>query len=78
MAQGLNLVGLKRSNFTKDKIRGLRTAYRMLFANEGTAAERIEDVATQFSKEHAVMEIIDFMRAGSQRGITQPKSTNET
>ena len=50
----------------------------MLFANEGTAAERIEDVAPQFSKEHAVMEIIDFMRAGSQRGITQPKSTNET
>ncbi|MBO43969.1 MAG: acyl-[acyl-carrier-protein]--UDP-N-acetylglucosamine O-acyltransferase [Rhodospirillaceae bacterium] len=75
---GLNLVGLKRSNFTKDKIRGLRTAYRMLFANEGTAAERIEDVATQFSKERAVMEIIDFMRAGSQRGITQPKSSNET
>ena len=75
---GLNLVGLKRGNFSKDKIRGLRTAYRMLFADEGTAAERVEDVAVQFSSEPAIMEIVDFMRANSQRGITQPKSSHET
>ncbi len=75
---GLNLVGLKRGDFTKDKIRGLRTAYRMLFADEGTAAERVEDVAAQFADEQAVMEIVDFMRADSQRGVTQPKSTHET
>jgi len=75
---GLNLVGLKRGDFTKDKIRKLRSAYRMLFADEGTAAERVEDVAAQFSDEQAVIEIVDFMRADSQRGITQPKSTHET
>ncbi|MGY8992490.1 MAG: acyl-ACP--UDP-N-acetylglucosamine O-acyltransferase [Rhodospirillales bacterium] len=75
---GLNLIGLKRRKFGKDKIRSIRTAYRMLFADEGTASERVEDVATEFSGELEVMEIVDFMRAESQRGITQPKSAHET
>ena len=34
---GLNLIGLKRNSFGKDKINRLRSAYRMLFADEGTA-----------------------------------------
>jgi UDP-N-acetylglucosamine acyltransferase len=75
---GLNLIGLKRRNFTKDMIRNLRTAYRLLFADEGTAAERVEDVAARFGQEEAVMEIIDFMRGDTQRGITQPRTAHET
>ncbi|HAA91622.1 MAG TPA: acyl-[acyl-carrier-protein]--UDP-N-acetylglucosamine O-acyltransferase [Rhodospirillaceae bacterium] len=75
---GLNLVGLKRGNYGKEKISKLRAAYRMLFADEGTAKERVKDVATTFGEEAEVMEIVEFMRAESQRGITQPKSSHET
>ena len=73
---GLNLVGLKRRGFTKDEIGSLRVAYRQLFAEEGLLSERIEDVAKQFHDLEAVMEIVEFMRADSSRGLTQPRSTN--
>ena len=75
---GLNLIGLKRRNFSKEKINRLRAAYRMLFADEGTAKERVKDVAETFGQEAAVMEIIDFINADSHRGVTQPKSGHET
>lgn len=75
---GLNLIGLKRGRFGKEKISKLRTAYRMLFADEGTAKERVKDVAATFGDEPTVMEIVEFMQADSQRGITQPKSSHET
>ena len=67
---GLNLVGLKRRGFSKDEIKSLRVAYRQLFAEEGLLSERIEDVAGQFSEVEAIMEIVEFMRAESQRGLT--------
>ena len=70
---GLNVVGLRRRAFSKEDITNLRTAYRMLFAEEGTLAERIEDVAKMFGDNTAIMEIITFMKADSPRGLTQPR-----
>jgi UDP-N-acetylglucosamine acyltransferase len=70
---GLNIVGLRRREFLKEDIKNLRTAYRMLFAEEGTLAERTEDVAKMFVNNTAVMDIIGFMRAESSRGLTQPR-----
>lgn len=71
---GLNIVGLRRRDFSKENIHQLRAAYRMLFAEEGTISERIEDVARMFGDHAAVMDIVEFMREESQRGLTQPKS----
>ncbi|MBF0304241.1 MAG: acyl-ACP--UDP-N-acetylglucosamine O-acyltransferase [Alphaproteobacteria bacterium] len=69
---GLNLVGLKRRGFSRDQIHALRNAYRLLFAPEGNLQERIADVAEQFEDQAAVMEIVEFMRADTSRGICQP------
>lgn len=71
---GLNIVGLKRRGFNKDDVHHLRRAYRMLFADEGTMGERVQDVAKLFDGNSGVMEIVEFMAASSSRGITQPKS----
>ena len=71
---GLNIVGLRRRDFSKENIHQLRAAYRMLFAEEGTISERIEDVARMFGDHAAVMDIVEFMREESQRGLTQPES----
>lgn len=71
---GLNLVGLKRRGFSKDDIGNLRTAYRLLFAEEGVLRERIADVADRFGDNNAVMDVVDFMRTDSPRGLTQPQS----
>ena len=69
---GLNLIGLKRRNFPREVIHQLRRAYRLIFAEEGTMAERLDDVADLFKDNEAVMEIVEFIRADSSRAICQP------
>jgi UDP-N-acetylglucosamine acyltransferase len=54
----------------------LRNAYRLLFAPEGTMMERLEDVAEQFTNHAPVMEIVEFIRADSSRGVCQPWQEN--
>ncbi len=69
---GLNIVGLKRRGFSRNTIHALRNAYRLLFAPEGTMAERMEDVAEVFHDNEPVMEIVNFIRADASRAICQP------
>jgi UDP-N-acetylglucosamine acyltransferase len=45
----------------------------MLFAEEGTLVERVDDVGAMFSDNDEIMEIVEFMRADSPRGLTQPR-----
>ncbi len=71
--EGLNLVGLKRRGFSRESINKLRAAYRLLFAEEGTFQERLEDTAVAFADSPEVMEIIGFIRADSNRPLTTPK-----
>ena len=70
--EGLNLVGLKRRGFSRPAINTLRAAYRMLFAEEGTFQERLEDTAEAYAASLEVMEIVDFIRADSSRPLTTP------
>jgi UDP-N-acetylglucosamine acyltransferase len=70
--EGLNLVGLKRRGFSRESIKHLREAYRLLFAEEGTFQERLDDVAETFATTPEVMEIIDFIRADAARPICLP------
>lgn len=69
---GLNLVGLKRRNFTRERIHNLRHAYRLLFAQEGTLQERLADVEAMFAGNEEVGEIIAFIRADSSRALCLP------
>ena len=70
---GLNIVGLKRRDFSREDIQNLRKAYRLIFAEEGTFAERILDVAELFPDNEPVQDIINFINADSTRAICQPK-----
>ena len=70
---GLNLVGLKRRSFSRDVIHDLRTAYRLLFAAEGTMAERLKDVTEMFDGNEPVMDIVGFISADKSRAICQPR-----
>ncbi len=71
---GLNIVGLRRRGFSRSEVAAMRKAYRLLFAQEGTMAERLEDVAEMYRDNVAVMEIVGFIRSDSSRAICQPKS----
>lgn len=70
---GLNLVGLKRHGFDRNDIQALRNAYRLLFADEGTLAERLGDVEGVFGECPPVRQIVDFMKTQTQRGVCQPR-----
>ena len=74
---GLNVVGLKRRGFDKVTIHRMRSAYRMLFADEGTIKERVADVAEIFGTDEAVKQIVDFVQAQSSRGLTQPRALGQ-
>jgi UDP-N-acetylglucosamine acyltransferase len=71
--QGLNIIGLQRRGFSRSDIHSLRRAYRSLFADEGTLAERIEDVALEFKGHPIVQEIVEFMRTPSKRSLCAPR-----
>jgi len=74
--RGLNLVGLQRRDFSRDGIRNLRTAYRLLFGPEGTMQERVDTVVELYADDEGVMEVVNFVRADSSRAILQPKTSN--
>ncbi len=68
---GLNLVGLERRGFQKDEIHALRAAYRLLFGNEGTFAERMEEVGRDMGQQALVADVLSFARAS--RSLCQPR-----
>jgi len=71
--EGLNLVGLKRRGFSREAINALRAAYRLLFADEGTFQERLDDVAEAHADTPEVMEIVDFIRSEANRPLCLPE-----
>jgi UDP-N-acetylglucosamine acyltransferase len=75
---GLNVIGLKRRGFTRDQLHNLRTAYRMLFEEEGAAtmAERLDKVVDAFGDDVGVSDLIQFIQADSSRGLIQAKQGN--
>jgi len=73
---GLNIIGLQRRGFSRDQVQGLRTAYQMLFGEGGTLAERVDEVSKQFPDIEPVRDILEFIRADSQRGLCRPQGVN--
>lgn len=72
---GLNIVGMKRLGFSRERIQNLRHAYRLLFSNEGTLVERLADIeADDIAKDANVREIIDFIKAQSDRALCMPRA----
>jgi UDP-N-acetylglucosamine acyltransferase len=71
---GLNVVGLKRRNVSREAIHSLRRAYRALFFGAGTLAERVEEVAAEFSGDANVQKIVAFIRTGGKRRLTLPRA----
>lgn len=68
---GLNLIGLKRRDFSPDTIKGLKTAYRILFQSNDPMTECLE--AIRSTADYGIPEVkmlVDFV-AGSERGVTR-------
>jgi len=69
---GINIVGLRRRGFSRQSIHDLRAAYRMLFADEGNFAERIEDTQTAYGASPEVAMILNFIEKNTGRSLCMP------
>lgn len=69
--EGLNLVGLKRRNLSREQIGQLRDLYKSLFLGEGTLAQRIAGIdTTDLSPEASIM--LNFITSDSSRSFCTP------
>src|SRR4051794_15920885 len=61
---GLNIVGMKRRNFGRDRIAKIRSFYMQLFRGPGLFADRLNGLRDHAGRDPAIAEILDFIDAG--------------
>jgi UDP-N-acetylglucosamine acyltransferase len=70
---GLNLVGMKRRNISREDIHALRNFFKKLFSEKNTAfSERVEYLSKEFPSQ-TVQEVAAFVKSESARSFCQPK-----
>jgi UDP-N-acetylglucosamine acyltransferase len=73
---GLNLVGLRRHKVSRDTIKELDRAYKILFNSGFTAKHALEELEKGQTKSAEVKYLANFVR-GSQRGISKSCRTEK-
>ena len=66
-AHGLNIVGLKRADFSLDQIKQLKAAYRLLYRSGLRQEDALKQIEAGFNSEHT-RHLVAFVRS-SKRGI---------
>ena len=69
---GLNLVGMKRRKFTRDRLAVVRSFYQKLFHGPGVFADRLQEVRHLADADPAIAQILAFIDAGKHRELCQP------
>ncbi len=64
--ESLNLIGMKRRKFTRQRLATVRAFYQKLFHGPGTFAERLEAVRPLESEDPAIAEILGFIGKGKR------------
>jgi len=68
---GINVVGMRRRQFSSDAIRIVRSAFRLLFLGADAMAQRLDDVESKYGANEQVAEIVAFIRSRDRRPICQ-------
>lgn len=75
---GLNWVGLKRSGVSADEIQLMRRAFRHLYPRAGGSTcvlrQRMSEVRAKYGHVKRITEMLSFMEAPTQRGLTRAAS----
>jgi UDP-N-acetylglucosamine acyltransferase len=67
--RGVNIVGMKRRGVSREDIRRVWRAYRMLFHGDATFEERRSSAEREFAGHALVGKILDFIRSGDHRAL---------
>ena len=69
---GLNIVGMQRSGIAKAEIHAVRRAYKALFKSTTPIRETVAELRQQTDTNSAVSDILAFIEADSERGLSTP------
>jgi UDP-N-acetylglucosamine acyltransferase len=70
--EGLNIVGMKRRKFTRERLATLRAFYQKLFHGPGIFADRLVSVQPLANEDPAIAEILTFIGDGKHRPLCLP------
>lgn len=72
---GLNIVGMRRRKFTRERLHKVRSFYQALFHGEGAFAERLVALQVERETDPAICEILDFLGSDAKRSLVLPKQS---
>lgn len=67
--EGLNIVGMRRRKFTRERLHTVRSFYNDLFYGSGTFESRLVSLQGRGSDDPAVAEILAFIAGGNKRPL---------
>jgi len=70
--EGLNIIGMKRRQFTKARLAAVRSFYQKLFHGPGIFAERLAAVQPLAASDPVIGEILTFIGNGTHRALCLP------
>ena len=70
--EGLNVVGMRRRQFTRERLARLRAFYRKLFFGPGVFVERLAAVKPLAGEDPAIADILSFIESGEHRPLCMP------
>ena len=70
--EGLNIIGMKRRKFTRERLATVRSFYQKLFHGPGIFAERLSAVQPLAATDPAIAEILAFIDDGKHRALCLP------
>jgi len=70
--EGLNVIGMRRRKFTRERLATVRSFYQDLFHGSGVFAERLARVQTRAGEDPAIAEILAFIAGGRLRPLCLP------
>jgi len=75
--EGLNIVGMRRRNFSRERLTKIRAFYRKLFHGSGVFSERLKSVQPMAGEDNAIAEILIFIENGRHRPLCLPAEQRE-
>ena len=70
--EGLNIVGMKRRKFTRERLATVRSFYQKLFHGPGVFAERLAAVQPLANEDPAIAQILTFISEAKHRALCMP------
>ena len=70
--EGLNVIGMKRRKFTRERLATVRAFYQELFHGPGIFSERLDAVQPMAKEDPAIAEILAFLGDGKRRALCLP------